>query len=66
MAGVKRWWTGNQGPRGDAIPQHVFADRDRREEAARDALTPNMIHLGDPPPGRSALENRIAKGSSGS
>jgi hypothetical protein len=36
-----------------AAPSEVLAERD----AVRDAdLTPNMVVLGDPPPGRSALD----------
>src|SRR5512139_265518 len=40
-----------------AVPGSVIAERDRRLSYAP---TPNMIVLGDPPPGRSALERRHA------
>lgn len=40
-------------PDARVVPAHVLADRDRRRLLD---LTPNMAVLGDPPPGRSALD----------
>jgi hypothetical protein len=37
------------------VPANALAERERAYSAAR---TPNQIHLGDPLPGRSALDRR--------
>lgn len=50
---------GLHGPGFVRVPPEVEADRALREDAAQ-ALTPNQIVLGDPPPGRSARDKRGA------
>lgn len=49
----------DDGSRRGPVPPEVLAERDRRiarEMAA--PRTPNHVHLGDPAPGRSALDMR--------